>query len=342
MEMSPRERIIATLRGEIPDRVPVMEMAVDWKVMRGLGYRSYWKMIEEMDPDAVPVNQILYLMGLRGPLIRAFKHYRDEWGIGYRYTGELLPVPTDHPIHTVEDLRSHPYPDPGKSPLLKAIGYARRRFPDRALIVLHRSDFAASWYLCGMERLLTSYIEEPGFAEELGARILAYSREFVGLAVEAGVDIVALTDDYAYKGGCIMSPGQFRSFILPNLTETAAAVHAAGGLCMKHTDGNIEEIIDDIAGCGVDAIGPLEPGAGMDLAAVKARFGGRVTVVGNVDVDLLSRGTEQAVADSVRDLIRRTAPGGRYILSSGNTISSSVDPENFRIMVRTARECGGY
>ena len=38
---------------------------------------------------------------------------------------------------------------------------------------------------------------------------------------------------------------------------------------------------------GVDVIGPLEPGAGMDLKLVKKKYGDRIAVVGNVDVDIL-------------------------------------------------------
>jgi uroporphyrinogen decarboxylase len=70
--------------------------------------------------------------------------------------------------------------------------------------------------------------------------------------------------------------------------------------------------------------------------------GDRVCVVGNLDVDLLCRGSAEQVRQSTRDLIHRVSPGGGHILSSGNSITSAVQPENFRVMVETAREFGRY
>jgi uroporphyrinogen decarboxylase len=111
---------------------------------------------------------------------------------------------------------------------------------------------------------------------------------------------------------------------------------------MKHTDGNIWSICDMIVESGIDCLGPLEPGANMDLYEVKKKYGDRICVLGNVDVDLLSRGSKEDVINSTKGLIQRVGPGGGYILSSGNSISSSVKPENFIAMVETAKRYGYY
>ena len=63
--MTPKERVFAALSRREPDRLPVLELAIDWKVMRGLGFRDYFRMVEALDLDAVPVNQVLYLLGWR-------------------------------------------------------------------------------------------------------------------------------------------------------------------------------------------------------------------------------------------------------------------------------------
>jgi uroporphyrinogen decarboxylase len=110
----------------------------------------------------------------------------------------------------------------------------------------------------------------------------------------------------------------------------------------NHRDGFVRELLADIAATGVDAVGPLEPGAGMDLGEVKRRYGSRVAVVGNLDVDLLCRGSAEEVRSATRRLIASASAGGGHVLSSGNTITSAVRPENFVAMVRTARELGGY
>jgi uroporphyrinogen-III decarboxylase len=333
----PRERILAALKGDPTDRVPVMEMGIDWSVMTGLGYDSYLDMIDGLDLDGVSVNQMLYVLGWRRWVIPHLKYYVDEWGVKSQMTGELLPTPVGHPISAAADLAGYRPPRPEKSALIKAVRHVRKRFPDRAVAILSRNDFAASWFLCGMDVLMMSYLDNPKFADSLSEMVSDYYCELFRLCIQAGADVVYLTDDYAYKTSTLMSRGHFQRFILPWLNKGVQAVHDAGGLCIKHTDGDISGILDLIIDTGIDGLGPLEPAAGNNLVDLQKRLGNRVTLVGNVDVDLLSRGSTADVAEASATLLDGLAPEGRYILSSGNTITSSVSPENFKTMVETAR-----
>jgi uroporphyrinogen decarboxylase len=156
-----------------------------------------------------------------------------------------------------------------------------------------------------------------------------------------GADVVVLSDDCAHKTGLLMSPAQFREFVLPLLSEAVRSARAAGARCVKHTDGDVRSILDDIVGTGVDAVGPLEPAAGMDLGEVRRRYGKRVAVVGNLDVDLLCRGSVDEVRRATHALIASVSGPGGHVVSSGNTITSAVKPENFSAMVTAAREAGG-
>lgn len=320
-----------------------MEMSIDWKVIKGLDCSGYFDLIERFDLDAVSVNQVMYLLGLRPLLFRFKKTYTDIWNVRCRITSELLPYAESHPLQTMEDLRRFRIPDPRRDPVLKAVRRVARRFKGRrAVMFVGRAVFAASWHLCGMQRLLESYLLEPEFALALGRMVGEYNRELHRLAIAEGADLIVLGDDYAHKSGTIMSPAQFREFVLPGLSEVVRNIKSCGAYCVKHTDGNIWEILDDIVDTGIDGIGPLEPGAGMDLARVRRAVGDRLCVVGNVDVDLLCRGSAEQVRQRTRDLIRSVSPGGGHILSSGNSITSAVQPENFRVMVETAREHGRY
>jgi uroporphyrinogen decarboxylase len=315
--MTSRERVACALARGSPDRLPVMEMAVDWRVVSGLGYRDLFDMVEGLDLDAVPADQVQYLLGLMRILRPLLATYRDEWGVRRRFTSELLPVPVGHPIRDERDLAACRPPDPRRNPILRAIAHAKRRAGDRAILATARCDFAASWYLCGMENLLESYIIRPGFALRLASLVSDYAVGLLGHMVAAGADVIVLTDDYAHKSGPLMSPAQFRRFVLPSLQRAVARVKELGAFCIKHSDGDIRQLLEPIVDTGVDAVGPLEPAAGMDL---------------------LSRGTAEEVRSSVRSLIRRVSGGGGHILSSGNTISSAVQPGNFRAMIEAARE----
>jgi uroporphyrinogen-III decarboxylase len=100
--------------------------------------------------------------------------------------------------------------------------------------------------------------------------------------------------------------------------------------------------MDWLVGTGLDALGPLEDVPGMELDRIFERYPGRITVMGNLSVDLLSRGTVGEVVAATRRLLSEVSAKGAHIMSSGNTIASSVRPENYLAMVRTTQEYGTY
>jgi len=341
--MTPRDRLLTALHRGIPDRLPVMEMAIDGRVIRGAGAADLFDLAERLDLEGVAANQVAYLLGVRGAILRRARTFTDAWGVRKRIMGELLPYAVSHPVRTAADLDRLRPPDPRRDPVLPAVRETARRLRGRrAVAFVAPVDFSASWNLCGMERLLASFLEEPAFARRVGEIVLSYGTGLCRLAVREGADVVVLSDDYAHKTGPLMSPAQFREFGLPLLAEAVRSVRDAGAVCVKHTDGDASVLLEDIVATGVDAVGPLEPGAGMDLAAVKRRYGSRVAVVGNLDVDLLCRGGVEEVRAAVHTLIGSVSSCGGHVLSSGNTITSAVRPENFAAMVAAARDRGRY
>ena len=102
-------------------------------------------------------------------------------------------------------------------------------------------------------------------------------------------------------------------------------------------------IIDMIMETGIDGLNPIEPAAGMDIGYVKRKYGDRVCIVGNIDCgELLSRRPVGEVIAAVKKCIAEAAPGGGFMISSSNSIHSSVRPENYRAMVETAKAIGSY
>jgi uroporphyrinogen decarboxylase len=94
---------------------------------------------------------------------------------------------------------------------------------------------------------------------------------------------------------------------------------------------------------GIDCLDPIDPVAGMDIGAVKAKYGHRIAIKGNVNcAQTLTFGSIADVIAETKEAIRKAAPGGGYILSSGNSIHSAVKPENYLAMLHTLRMYGGY
>jgi uroporphyrinogen decarboxylase len=91
----------------------------------------------------------------------------------------------------------------------------------------------------------------------------------------------------------------------------------------------MDDLIDDV---GIDARHSFED-VFEPVESFAARYGDRIAVIGGVDVDLLVRGTEEQVRARTREILEACAPGGGYVLGSGNSIANYVPLESFLAMV---------
>jgi uroporphyrinogen decarboxylase len=155
---------------------------------------------------------------------------------------------------------------------------------------------------------------------------------------QIGYDIFWTTDDYAHKTGMFFSPAIFHEVIAPRYRRVLNQCTIPWFL---HSDGDIMESMDILVDLGVAATHPNEKGA-MDIREVKRKFGDRVCVIGNLDLNILGMGTPEETDREVRELIRDLAPGGGYMISSGNSLASYLNPENVLAMSRAIQKYGKY
>ena len=66
---------------------------------------------------------------------------------------------------------------------------------------------------------------------------------------------------------------------------------------------------------------------------VYRKYGDRISILGGVDVDLLSRGTPDQVRTRTREILEACAPGGGFCMGSGNTLPNYVNVENYYTML---------
>ena len=344
--MTSRERVFATLKHQQADRVPLAEMWIDPKIVRTIapGAKDANDLVAHLDLDMVTVPTMIYGPAEVEGVDREKGIFRDKWGGLQHLTQEAIPVPTTPArIESEEDLAAYTPPDPAKSPVIEKVRRLRARFPDKAVAVVGESGWAPAAFLRGgIENLFLDLALRPEFAGELMGIGAAYYAKLFPLAVAAGADVIFLGDDYSDKNGPMMSPAMFEKIILPHDTAVVAAIKKTGAFCIKHTDGDIRKIMDWLVGTGLDGLGPLEDVPGMELDKVLGRYPGKIAVMGNMSVDLLSRGTVAEVVAATKRLLRTVSAKGPHIMSSGNTIASCVSPENYVAMVRITQEFGVY
>jgi uroporphyrinogen decarboxylase len=338
--LTSEERIMRVLRREEPDRVPHFEWLIDRKVR------------EALCPGCKDTNDFGVRMGLDAVLadVKYTKEqvgdgrWRSEWGFVTRDTPEEHGIEVESPIKTMADFERYTPPDPLLPPRYAGIEKMVDEFAGDKAVVVHLNDvFSLPRYLMGMENLLMSIVTQPELIQALVDLSVDINLKMAKEVAARGVKIVYTGDDYAYTRGPLMSPKHFRALFYPGLKRVMGGFKELGLMVIKHTDGNLWPIIDMIIDSGIDCLDPIDPIAGMDIAEVKAKYGDRVAVKGNVDcAQTLTFGTEEEVIEETKEAMRKGMPGGGFILSSGNSIHSSVRPENYRAMLRTWEQYRDY
>lgn len=144
--------------------------------------------------------------------------------------------------------------------------------------------------------------------------------------------VMLIFDDYGYKQGPFMNPQTFRELVVPELKRIVNAAHGSGMKLLLHSCGNLNEILDDIVGAGIDGLHPLEPTAYMDIIEIKKKYGKKITLIGNVSPQDLQDKDPDYIRAYVRKIMEIVPQGGGYIFSSGHSINPAVGATNYVAM----------
>jgi uroporphyrinogen decarboxylase len=157
-----------------------------------------------------------------------------------------------------------------------------------------------------------------------------------------GLDGFGLCSVYCFNTGPFLGPAQFSEFIAPFLAELTRGYRDMGFYVIKHTDGNIMPILDQLVQTNPHALHSLDPQAGVDIAKVKRLCGDKLCLIGNVNCGLLDTGSDAEVVESTRYALRHGMPGGGYIFSTSNCVYTGMRLERYELMLDVWRREGVY
>lgn len=292
--MNGRQRVLAALDGEEPDRIP-LALGFYHLDAAALAPPGAWR-DDLVDVHFVefPVSDEETELGRRAQPHDGDTRIGNDWQAAtyrrWRYHPES--PREQNPLaraRTLADLEQFPFPEAG----------GRRAVPELARTVddVHARGFAAggntphlggelfeaAWRLRGLERFLLDLVEEPEMAHFLLDRLAAFACRNAETLALAGVDVLALDDDVGMPRTMMISPATWRAFLRPRLAAIIAAAQAAKPdiRVIYHSDGHMEPILDDLVEIGVAGINPLQP-EHMDAARIRRRFGPRLAFWGTV------------------------------------------------------------
>jgi len=160
--------------------------------------------------------------------------------------------------------------------------------------------------------------------------------------MKIGLDGFALCADYCYNSGPWLSPAMFAEFVTPFLQRLIEGMRSMSAYVIKHTDGNIMPVIDQLVECRPHALHSLDPQAQVDIREVKEKYGRQVCLIGNVMCSLLQTGTRDEIIENARYCLEHGMPGGGYIFSTSNVPFKGMPPENFDLIQEARRQWGVY
>ena len=363
--MTARQRIEATLRGELPDRVPVFDLIQHIPLVEHVtGQKVTLK--NGLDLLCRAIGQCLDITrGISPPV--AEEVVRDDDGFVYKrewWTTWIIERPfndveglLDYIPRNIEQIynrqpgdmwsfygKANVWGGTTSSPrerfleLQEKVGENTVLFPDESPVGLDIARVRA-----GFELFVYAYADNPQLVSDWLEALNWCEIQRVHECAGSTLSPVALVfADIADKNRVFHSPRFLRREFFPRLRKLVAAWHEHGIKVIFHSDGNLWEVLDDCQAAGIEGINPLEPLSGMYAGSVRQAHPDWV-LMGGIDVSqLLPFGSEEEVRAAVRQTIDEAGANGRLWLGSSTEIHPAAKLKNVLTMWDEVEKHGYY
>jgi uroporphyrinogen decarboxylase len=318
--MPPRQRVLAALNHQTPDRVPIdlggnqtgIHKFAYQAVLEHLGLRDELVIMDAVQQLARPCQALLERFHVDTRYIAAGAAADFQGGIVTRQRGGRLwhdltdefgvtwSMPDDRPYYmdishhplanaTIDQLRDYPFPrgdDPGRFAGLRQRALDLRNQTAYAVVGgISGVVYEICWYMRGLEQWFIDLLTQPEFCEALLDQTLKFWMDWFRVFLdEVGdlVDVIMIGDDLAAQQGPLFRPKIYRRIVQPRHKQLVQYIRArTQAKIWYHTCGACVEYIPDLLDNGIHALNPVQISAvGMEPAVLKARFGDRLAFWG--------------------------------------------------------------
>jgi len=350
--MTTQERVMAALGHEEADRVPIWTLIDNADVLRHFAPSDF---------DDTPL--IKGQPGTHDVLLDVTSRAAKGLGLDVTFlcdTWMMDPFPrentdiqaygaTHSQFKSVTDLANftpeiRPYEDIADNYVQTFTHIARAFAPEVMLVSQGGSCVEGAHNAIGLELFSMAIYDAPrdigrimdAYTEQQRIKAQIYADHKLAPAYQVSCDI-------AYKGSTLFSPDFLRRELVPRLAREIEPIKQAGMKVILHCDGDVSSLLDDLIEVGIDGLNPLEPTAGMDMAAVKSRYGKNLVLIGNADPNIVTFGSPEMINAEVKRCIRAAARGGGYFFDTGaGEIMPGLPVENVLTMCEAVRRFGQY
>ena len=379
MNLSARDRILKTLDGTIPDRVPVCPIVFENYIRRHYSDpeidvpEATLRFLADIGADIIHRNCYpwLYLfVETTGPIndnwqvsiAHSQAETRKRWNTTIRTPkGDLSVVCVASPMTRYEDACAYlelPIKERRDLDVLleyepawsrddvdtSALRETRILLADRGIAcpwVQGVFNFAGLYYRKLEDLLMDPYLDE-GFYRALMAHALEQNWSYLNVLLYNGADALAYGGNMA---GGEVGPAFFEQFVLEYETELIRRIHDSGGRIIWHNCGKASSLWDLYPKTGMDCLESLAqpPEGDADLAEAKSQLGSHMALAGGIDQkEFLLNASVAEVEQKVAEVLETMKPGGGYILSTVDYLSEDTPIENVQALVDAGTKYGRY
>ena len=363
--MTSRERVVTALAHKEPDRPPFdCTMTIDTynNLIEYLGLNigaakncTLFSTVK-IDPAVIEAMKLDFAyIGLSPSNIHPSFHYgvdsyTDQWGLVYKKMRQPNGIVNYQVINApledagISDLENYPWPDPSDDSIfadLEKEGELLYKNTDLALIGnFGGSLFTLASLLRGMEQWYVDLMVNTDFVKKLLERLIEYFNKVYRRCLEIiGKYLMIIridNDDYGTQDGLLISLETFRTVLKPQISDFYFQVKESFqklnplGKLMKHSCGDIVDILPDFINMGIDIIDPVQVSSrGMRIERLKCEFGNKLSFHGGIDTQhLLPFCTYEEVRNEVKRTSDVLGKNGGYIVCPVHHVEGDVPPEN--------------
>jgi uroporphyrinogen decarboxylase len=351
--MLSQERIATVLSGGVPDRVPIHDAYWETTVQRwrGEGLPQGVSPHDYFDTEIVRIGGD-YTMQFPVRLVEESDRYRLYWDENGALRKDLqtpdgwTPQWLDFTIKSPDDWQKYrhqmAFNDTRISQETRE-AYQRARAQGKFVVYSGHACFHPTWARIGMVNELIWLMEDPDFIADLfGAHTQLMIDIYEGLRrLGMTFDAAWFNDDLGWKVAPLISPKLYRELVFPQHKRLCDYFAGQGLKTMLHSDGNIAPLIPHFLEAGFVALHPLEAKAGLDVRDLKAQYGDRLVLFGNIDVRKLA-GTKEEVEAEIRTKLTAAKEGGGYIYHSDHSVPANVSFANYCLAIELVKQYGAY
>lgn len=344
--MSPRERWLAVLTRQTPDRVPMDYWATaeaTEKLLKHMGC-DYDEAMRRLHIDRPQFAGGRYVGPTppEGEDIYGIKRRLVDYGTGTYNEVINAPLAKYNSVEEIEADYRWPSPDDWDySDLPNQIkGHEHRPIQGGG-----SEPFLLYKALRGEEQAFMDMIAEPEIVNYCLDKLFNICYENTRRIFEAIPGMVMITyvaEDLGGQTGLMYSPAHIREFLLPRMKRMMELTKQHGSFVFHHTDGAARDILPDLIETGIEVLNPVQWRCpGMEREGLKSDFGDKLIFHAAVDNQYtIPFGTVEEVRQEVQDNYRILGAGGGYILGPCHNIQSVGPAENVVALYEAGYEYG--